>query len=143
MKVLERLAGTWDTESVNRVSEFNPTETRATGTAGAELTLGGHFVVCRSFDDGENLHGMATYTYDSARKQYRSGLFDSMGNSVEAVGRWDPDTRTLTFTAEQKSRVGWYRFRFIQGSTMEYTIVGKDTRGGTPLDVHGRWTRRK
>lgn len=141
MKVLHNLVGVWKTSSINKVSAWNPEESRSAGTAVAKLILGGHVVLCKNAAHKAEPYGMTIFTYDPARGRYRSLVYDALGNAVESTGQWDSDTQTLSFIPIGRPGENRVTFRFLDNKTTEYTIQGKDVTGRTLIDVEGTWVR--
>ena len=141
MKVLHNLVGVWTTSSINKVSEWNPQESRSAGTAVANLILGGHFVLCKNAANKAEPYGMTIFTYDPAQGRYRSWVYDALGNAVESSGQWDSDAHTLSFIPIGRPGENRVTFRFLDNQTTEYTIQGKDVTGKTLIDVEGTWVR--
>ena len=141
MKVLEKLVGAWTTHSINKMSEWNPEESRNTGTAVAKLILGGQFLLCKNAADQAEPYGMTIFSYDPGKERYCSWIYDALGNTVEAAGQWDSDTQTLSFIPIGRPGENRVTFRFLDNQTTEYTIQGKDVTGKTLIDVEGTWVR--
>ena len=94
LKVLERLVGKWDSESVSRVSEWTPKEGRAKGVLTREWVLNGRYV--QETSKQSDADAIVMFTYDTAKSAYRWWLFNSHGNNFDMSGKWDEKTQTLT-----------------------------------------------
>lgn len=140
MSVLDRLAGTWDMDWVER---SNPADTRKAEMVGAKV-LGGRFVEVRErvLPSGEENYFL--YTFDPAKKAYRMWHFSSRWPMSEGIGSWDAGAKAMAWTTEsgpmKGSRMTW---RFVSDGRTEFhmAVVGE---GGNPLaDLEGTHARRK
>ena len=143
MKILRRLTGNWQDETLSKVAEWTPEETRTTTTSKVNATLGGRFILSRIFDNEGKLSGIHMFTYDVARQAYRQWFFDSNGAAVESSGKWDASTNTLTLTNQQEGIAGAMTVRFVDRDTIQWSIVSKDRQGKVYLDIQGKSTRQK
>ncbi|MBM4068700.1 MAG: hypothetical protein FJ271_07115 [Planctomycetes bacterium] len=64
---------------------------------------------------------------------------------VEASGgKWDPASRTLTFTSRPQTGVASVtRWRFLGDDSFEWNVQAKDAAGKVYLDISGKLTRKK
>ena len=140
-KVLERLVGTWNSESVSRVAEWTPVEARAKGVLTRELVLDGRFLQ----EKGKHSNGdsIVMFSFDVEKKAYRSWLFHSDGNTTETQGQWDESTQTFTFTSDLNGLKNTSTIKFIDDDTHKWTAVVKDAQGKVFYDGEGKCTRRK
>ena len=140
MKVLHRLLGTWKVEQMTSVPETGS----VTHIVKRELVLGGRFVrEIGGFDDGEPDY-TAMLTYDSQRKTYRNWFFHDSGFYWEASGTWDETSQTLTFTYGLPGNgKGILTFRFMDETTLTFSMIGKDPRGEVVYRSEGEAVRHK
>jgi len=109
MKVLERLVGTWEVETIVKVPEETGSDKLVVKR---EMVLGGRFVQeMGGSDDKGKPNFMGMYTYDSNRKTYRRWFFLSGGFYTEGTGTWDESSQTFTFTNRLPEGVGGTAFR--------------------------------
>jgi hypothetical protein len=141
LKVLERLVGTWNSESVSRVAVWTPVEARAKGVLTREWVLDGRFVQEKSKQsDGD---AIVMFSFDAEKKVYRWWLFNSHGHSMETQGQWDETTHTFMFTSDVGGLKNSSTIRFIDEDTHKWTAVVKDAQGKVFYDGEGKCTRRK
>ena len=143
MKVLRKLVGDWNEETLSKAAEWTPEEVRGKGTAKTNPTLGGRFVLSRTFDSEGKLSCMNLLTYDIQRQAYRQWYFGADGATVESSGTWDASTGTLTLENENQGITGVFTIRFVDEDTIQWTIVSKDQQGKVYLDIEGKATRQK
>jgi hypothetical protein len=144
LKVLGQWVGTWKTEFVNKVAEWNPKEVTATGSITCKWILGGKFAEESGSSLGAGVEHRLILGYDPERKVYRDWFFNSEGNTVEGLGTWDPKTSTMTWKAEAgPGLTGTARHHFLNADAYEWTYVVKDGAGKVYLDMKGKHTRVK
>ena len=142
LKVLERYIGKWKFEATARVAEWNPKETKYSGTSSNEWVLDGRFQHHKvKFDDGTE--GIDIMTYDADKKAYRNWSFRSTGFTSETAGEWDEKSKTMTM----KEMVGEVTIvtsmRFVDNDNREMTVVARDAAGKLYIDTHGKLSRTK
>jgi uncharacterized protein DUF1579 len=145
MKVLDRFLGTWTTEIVNRPVDGTQKEVKSHGISKFEWALDGRFLRCVGKaappEKGESLQLM---TFNPGRKEYYMWFFDSFGSVSEAAGKWDDESKTLTWQGEpEENLVSLNRIRFVDKDTIQWVMTIKDKNNKLYLDVHGKMTRRK
>lgn len=142
LKVLERLVGKWDSESVSRVAEWTPKEGRVKGVLTREWVLNGRYVQEMSKQsDGD---AIVMFTYDPAKSAYRWWMFNSQGNNIEMSGQWDEKTQTLNCTSELGNGLtNTSTIHFLDADTHKWTAIVKDGQGKIFFDAAGTCTRRK
>ena len=141
LKVLERLLGTWNSESVNRVAEWTPVEARAKGVLAREWVLGGRFL--QEKGNHSNGDSVVMFSFDDEKKLYRSWFFHSDGNTTETKGQWDEGTLTFTFVSDLNGMKNTSTIKFIDKDTHIWTAVVKDSKGTVFYNGEGKCTRRK
>ena len=141
-KVLDRMLGTWRIEATVFKTEWTPETKQVTGRSTFTRVLGGHFVQDQANEPpGEHL---ALYTYDPQREAYRAWWFHWSGESIEFTGKWDGETRTLTWTAPAgEGRTVTGQHRFVGDDGAEWSIVVKDDAGKVFFRMEGKSTRVK
>ena len=103
-KVLDRLAGTWDTRTRYwPAPEAEPVE--AKGTSQRKWILGGRFLMEEL--DGGNLvlpfHGVALFGYDAFERKHTSAWVDTMNTSILTnLGTYDRTNEVVNFTGQYK-----------------------------------------
>jgi hypothetical protein len=118
-KLLESLAGSWNYTLKSWMSpdaKAPPIET--SGKAVSKSVLGGRYVhsevngkMQMPGADGKmmdmDFKGMGIDAYDNAKKKFVSAWVDNMGTGIMiSEGSYDPDTKTLTYTAEYEAMPG-------------------------------------
>ena len=138
MEVLRRLVGSWTIE----IEGVTPEQTRRTTTERRQLTLGGHYLQARAFDEKGELASITIYTYHVATKQYRVWEFGSTGLAEDFTGKWDPATQTLTFTGDVDDDGTWtYTLRFLDRKNTQGELIVKDTDGNVAMNARIKATR--
>lgn len=142
LKVLERLVGKWDSESVSRVAEWTPKEGRAKGILTREWVLNGRYV--QETSKQSDTDAIVMFTYDTAMKAYRWWLFNSEGNNFDTSGQWDEKTQTLTCKSELGNGLtNTSTIHFLDADTHKWTAIVKDGKGKIFFDAAGTCTRQK
>lgn len=142
LKMLERLVGKWDSESVSRVAEWTPKEGRAKGVLTREWVLDGRYV--QEMSKQSDADAIVMFTYDTAKSAYRWWLFNSHGHNIEMSGQWDEKSQTLTCTSElENGLTNTATIHFLDADTHKWTAIVKDGQGKIFFDAGGTCTRRK
>jgi hypothetical protein len=140
MKVLEMFVGNW--KSVTTPAP--PGEGEGIGRAKAKRVLNGRFIQVRHVDDDGKLTAMTMYTYHVPSQQYRVYHFGSDGEAEHGIGKWDAETRTLTFTKTPADRGVWtYAARMVDDDTREGKFKMTDQEGAVVVDIVSKSTRQK
>src|SRR5262249_8038294 len=95
LKVLDRVAGTWDTEASFRSFGEKPRDETFKGVTTIEWPLGGRFLQSRGSHPGR-LEDLQMMTYDPIKKVYRHWYFSSEGVAEQSAGQWDDKKLTMT-----------------------------------------------
>src|SRR5262245_26718344 len=94
LKVLDHYVGDWDVEFTSKDANLGKTK------SSAKWVVGGRFVeqYCDIIDsNGAVAASLKTlFTFDTKKNAYRSWVFISDGNVMEADGVWDDKAKTLT-----------------------------------------------
>ena len=143
LKVLYRFVGNWRGETKVHETRWTPREIRGTNTTSCTPVLGGRFTLNRTrTSNGESSLTLATY--DVHRKVYRLWWFSSTGEPGEWQGKWDAETKTMTWRSEDDDGVtsvakSWY----VDDDTAKWTVVAKDRDGQTRFSMEAKETRVK
>ena len=98
LKVLDRLAGTWDVTALSKKAEWTPEDMTIKSKVTRSWVLNRTFLQdISSSDDGTE--SIALITYDAKRKEYRSWWFSSPGYTSKSTGQWDAASQTLRTTS--------------------------------------------
>jgi hypothetical protein len=144
MKVLEKRLGTWKTSTRIKPAVWTPDAIESTGEEKIELTLKGRFIQGRVRTQPGDIEATWLGTYDTAKKAYRVWYFNSQGNSVEAVGKWDGKANHMIWTSEPQPGITEVsHWRFLDDNTFEWDLIAKDREGKVYLDMKGKLTRKK
>lgn len=142
LKVLERLVGRWNSETVSRVAEWTPKETRATGVLTREWVLDGRFVQENSKQSDTD--AIVMFTYDSSKKEYRWWMFNAKGHAMEMAGQWDEPSKTFSFKADLgNGLVNTSTMHFIDNDMHKWRASVKDRQGKLYFDAEGTCKRTK
>jgi hypothetical protein len=142
-KVLDRFAGTWDTEASFRRFGAGARDETFQGATTVDWTLGGRFLQWRGNHPGR-LEDLQVVTYDPARKAYRHWYFSSEGIAEESTGQWNETTRTMTWRGDLPGgRTLVHEVCFPDRDTQEWKLAVKDAEGKVLVEGHGKLTRRK
>jgi len=143
LKVLDRLVGTWDSESISRPAEWTPKEVRLTAVLTREWVLGGRFVQERA-SDSNKMEATVMFGFDPQKKVYRVWRFDSEGSALEMTLQWDEATQTLSGQTDLGNGLtNTTSIHFIDNDTHEWKGVVKDAAGKVFFDGGGTCRRRK
>jgi hypothetical protein len=134
-KVLNKFLGTWRSS----YKLLAPEERRGTAELTFARVLGGKFVQERA-QHSDKTTDMSMYTYDAERKTYLAFWFSSTGQTAISVGKWDADTRTMTWTSGEEAIRATARYRFVNDDTVEWDILVKE-KDRTVFRKEGKNTR--
>jgi hypothetical protein len=138
MKILERLAGTWDSAAVFKVAEWTPEEVKSKSKVTRTWVLNNQFLqdISVSADGNESL---GLFTYDARMKAYRSWWFSSEGHNNKSSGSWDAATETFTFKTEMENGLkSQNTVQLIDKDRQEWRVLVKDEAG--KLYFCGEWS---
>jgi hypothetical protein len=143
LKILDRYLGTWNTETLKKVAEWNPKEVRTTGTVTNERVLDGRFVQQQGKESNGAEH-IQMKTYDPQRKQFRLWHFDSQASVVNSNGSWNQDAKVMIWKADSaKDITGTNTVRFVGSDTIEWRVMVRNDAGKVFVDMEGKFIRRK
>lgn len=140
-KVLDRELGNWLHTYTYLKGEWTPSQTQGTITGSCERILGGRFVQGKfEASDGQTI--LQLDTYDAQRKCYRRWLFQSNGQTSGHIGKWNPDTKTMTWTHSMDGDLTCTQVdRYVDADTLEFSVVIKDPDGKVYYHVKGKSVR--
>jgi hypothetical protein len=142
LKILERLIGKWDWETVSKPAEWTPKEVRSKGTLTREWVLGSRFVQEKG-GDADN-PSQCMFTYDAQKKAYRFWLFDSKGTTLELTGQWDDASKTFSWKGDVGNGITTSGpMRFLDDDTIEWQAIAKDKDGKVYHQMEGKLKRKK
>jgi hypothetical protein len=142
-KVLDKEVGKWRNSYKCLRAEWTPQETTGTDEVTAIRVLGGRFVQEIS-EHSDKTSSMRILTYDSQKKCYRGWWFSSGGQTTEHTGKWDNESKTMTW-----SSVGEPAFqttvsnRFLDDNHSTWDVTVKNPAGKTLFRMEGKSARAK
>ena len=141
LEVLNLYAGVWDDE-ISSPASLRRTEV---GTWVLDGTFLRQSWITEASENIPKASGITMMTFDVKRKAYLSWAFLAIGSVVHNQGRWDADSRTMTWT----DRLGGFgeivitTARFIGDVTNVWRIVEQDVEGKIVREVNGTSVRRR
>ena len=140
MKVLEGFVGTWKIKQATKTGDGR--EIKATGFTTTRFVLGGRYLEYVTRTNPGEQESLGMFTYDEARKEYRSWFFMSGGQHSEWSGTWDAKTKTLTRTATlQRGNKATATATFVNDDTIDFSVVGRRPDGQVIFEVNSTMTR--
>jgi hypothetical protein len=144
MKVLKKRVGSWTTVTRGKAAEWTREGFESKGDEKIDLVMHGRFIQGKVRSQPGDVEAVWLATYDPARKAYRFWYFSSQGAADEGTGRWDPKTKTLTWTSELKQGVtSTSHWRFVADDTFEWDLAARGRDGKVYLDMVGKLTRKR
>ncbi len=143
LKVLQRLIGTWNSETWTMPAEWTPKEVHATGTLVREWILDGQFVQeTAQHSDGNK--DLVIFGWDAQRASYRAWHFNSGGWTGNNPGQWDAAAKKLTFNSgEIDGKTTIATIQFISDDVHEWKATTTDKAGKVYFNGGGKCTRKK
>ena len=141
LAALSNWAGAWNA----RIEKPMP---RA-GVSRGEWIHGGRYLkqMWKIPADGENeeISGTFMMTYDVKQKVYRQWQFNSDGFTAEATGKWDAETRTMTWTSRDpdNGNISVNKDRFTQAGVQYWNITVTDRNKSIVFEMSGQNRKRK
>jgi hypothetical protein len=141
--VLDKCVGKWRNTYKVPKAEWTPQEKSGTADVSAVRAVGGRFVEEKS-EHSDGTSTMRVLTYDPQRKCYRGWYFSSAGQTAETTGKWDGDSKTMTWTS-----VGEAAFtttvvnRFVDDDHANWDVTVKDGTDTTLFRMEGTSVRVK
>jgi hypothetical protein len=142
LKALALYLGEWKTEGVNKVAEWNPKEIKFTGTDSNQWTLKQRFMAIKGVNDTLQTESLALTGYDERKGMYMSRFFDSQGTIGEWQGKFEPKTKTFTWSFEEGGLIGMGQNRFTENTNEGFFLI-KDKAGKVYFDMTFKNTRKK
>lgn len=140
MKALKRSVGTWKIEQTTKTADGQ--EVKVTGYTTTRFVLGGRYLEYVTHTNPGEQESLGIFTYDEAKKKYRSWFFTSRGQHSEWSGTWDEKTKTLTRTAKlQRGNTATATSKFVDDDTMDFSIVGRRPDGRIIFELKSTSTR--
>lgn len=140
MEALKGFVGTWKIEQTTKTADGR--EIKATGLTTSRFVLGGRYLEYITHTNPGEQESLGLFTYDDAKKKYRSWFFTSSDQHSEWSGSWDAKTKTLTRTAKlQRGNIATAISKFVDDDTLEFSIVGRRPDGKTIFEIKSTMTR--
>jgi hypothetical protein len=140
-KVLNRFLGTWRSTYKIHKAQLTPME----GKGSADLTftrvLSNKFLHERRVHSDKSTH-LIMYNYDPERKNYLAWWFASTGQAAILKGKWDADTKTMTWTSGEEAIRSTARYQFTNDDTIEWVLTIKE-KDRVLLHMEGKNTRNR
>lgn len=140
MEMLDKWVGTWTSTTQCKMTGMDK-DTNGTAKSTITSACDGRFVMEQMEGDmGEmgKMTGVAMYTWDPAKKHYRTWWFDSFGTSAEGTMCYCPESKTWYMKGESispmtgKPTIGEGTIKMSDDNTMEFkwtesekTLFGK------------------
>jgi hypothetical protein len=133
--VLGLFVGQWEFEV--RILPQNPSDSaiEARGHGEGRWILDGRFVEFRTRSVPPGQLEIRIMTYDVETHDYRQWLFDARGYTHEAVGEWDPETKTLIWSGENTAGPFIINDRWVTPHRLEWRLrlFGPDGESVEPI----------
>jgi hypothetical protein len=119
LKILASLVGQWKTEATAKPSLAHKDGLTSKGEQSWQWIHNGHFLRLEgsSISKAGRFEYSEIISYHRNTKKFRRFVFSTDGIAAETIGEWDPETKTMTWTAVGLPE-GW--------SAVGKTILGKD-----------------
>jgi Protein of unknown function (DUF1579) len=128
-KVLDKWVGRWRTSYKLPKAEWTPEEKTGTAELTTSRVVGGRFVQDRS-EHSDKTSTSSIFTYDAAKKCYRGWWFSSTGHTSESTGKWDGDSKTMTWNSVGEAAfTTTVRYHFVDDDHTEWDVTVKDPTG--------------
>jgi hypothetical protein len=142
VQALKNYVGKWDCTIAGN--------TTGKGSATTQWVMDGNFVQQDWTLDPDpglrpKLRGLNLMTYDAAKHTYRAWQFLPNGTATEAVGVWNAETQTFTWTARDANTGSTTvtKASFAKEGVESWSIVTKNRDGQDIMTVSGTNTRKK
>ncbi len=142
LKVLDRLVGSFRTESVER--QANGDEKKSTGTGVTKWSLQGRYIESRGTDSDGKQKSLGLWTYDSDAGVYKAWIFESNSpKPLPVTLRWNESKKTFTGKGDGGNGItGQITIRFIDNDRSEWTVTAKDASGNVLVEHKGKSFRK-
>jgi Protein of unknown function (DUF1579) len=142
-KVLDKWLGSWRTSYKLPKAEWTPEEKKGTAELTDSRVVGGQFVQEKG-EHSDKTSSILMLTYDAEKKCYRSWWFSSTGQTAEATGKWDADTKTMTWSSVgEPAFTTTTHHRFVDDDTVEWDVVIKEGTAKVLFRMEGKSVRVK
>ncbi|WP_157817856.1 DUF1579 family protein [Candidatus Thiodictyon syntrophicum] len=141
--VLQRFAGSWETQTRIRKEGAPAQEVLTRGEGIGQPTLDGRYVEFRTHSIPAGRSDLQVMTYDVEAGVYRQWLFDSEGYRHEAQGHWDPRGAILRWQGKTADSAFVIEDRWVSPDRLEWTLQRTDVAGRTRQRIDGTLIRRK
>jgi hypothetical protein len=143
LKVLDRMLGTWELVSVRKPALWSPNGDRITGTITREWILNGRFVMGTS-TNSDGSEGLALFSFDPGKKEYRNWFFNSLGHRYDAHGSWNAAKQTFSLTAARDDgKTTKTSIRFDGPDREAWHTLITDAAGKIYVDMDSTLTRKQ
>jgi hypothetical protein len=140
LEVVAREQGVWDAEITFPSQEPGKPDGHAKGVQENELRSGGMWMLNRFSVDGTPYQGTGVWGFDRVTGRYKGIWVDNNDQQIRFDdGRWDPETSTLTWTADVPQPDGRH-LRMLtteefKGDKRVFRSVALTRKGEVPLVV--------
>jgi hypothetical protein len=146
LEVMALEAGVWDADITFPSNQPGVPDRKAKGVQDNELRSGGLWMLNRFSVEGTPYEGTGVWGYDRVTGRYSGIWADNNDQQIRMDdGRWDPATRTMTWSANSADPQGRYtRYLFtekFEGDIRRFDMVALTRKGVVPL-VHMIFTKR-
>ena len=143
LKVLGKVVGTWDDESVCTPAVWTPKEVRAKSMEVNGWALDGWFLQGTGRTPDGEIKVIVMNGYDPVEKTYRFWWFFAGGHTEQWTGKWDEATATLTIKGDPgKGMTTTGSIHFADEDHHELHCVTKDSDGKVYSDTSAKAVRR-
>jgi hypothetical protein len=138
LKVLEKLAGTWEFTSSRGMSR----------TVKREVVLNGAFILCKVFSDAGAPLNIKMFGYDAKEKVFRTWWFlpprgPRPAGTMEFTGTWDDGSKTLTLTAKRDGYTLVNTTTFVDDKNHAMTVTVTNPAGKVVNRTEGKLVRQE
>jgi hypothetical protein len=143
LKVLGRLAGTWEAVVVSKPAVWTPKQTETTATWQREWILNERFLLATR-TDGNETSQLSLFSYDPQSRDYRYWSFTPDGSPSQSRGGWIASEQAFAFQSEPRDgKTMTMSVRFVSDDQHEWQLTVLDDDGTKYLDMAVTTTRRK
>jgi hypothetical protein len=143
LKVLGRLAGTWEAVVVSKPAVWTPKQTETTATWQREWILNERFLLATR-TDGNETSQLSLFSCDPQSRDYRYWSFTPDGSPSQSRGGWIASEQAFAFQSEPRDgKTMTMSVRFVSDDQHEWQLTVLDDDGTKYLDMAVTTTRRK
>lgn len=150
LAALGPIVGDWTSEVTSKPAAWTPEEKKFQTSNHAEFVLDGwflqHIEVNHVVGEPDKVTKAIWFsTFDPEAKEYVTWFFQSTGIMGRFTGRWNPTTKTFTFTPQEppQNTTGFFEERFPNKDLIEGKLSYKGTDGQNMFDMVWTRTRQK